>query len=97
VEIEDILGEEIIIDVAREIIDKRLGLEETDRSKGSLPSQIRSAADRLGINLPDGRKASVAIKIVSEADSGKITLQPYVLDLASELFREIRQRFESNV
>jgi predicted ATP-dependent endonuclease of OLD family len=93
VEIEDILGEEIIIEPAKTIIGKQLKLNEADRKKGSLPTQIKSAAHRLAIDLPDGWKASVAIKIVSEVAEGKIALPPSVLDTASNLFLAIRERF----
>jgi len=93
IEIEDILGEDIVLEAVKTLIKKPLKLNEADRNKGSLPRQIKSAAVRLGIELPDGWKASVAIKIVSEVAEGKIVLPPSVLDAASELFRCIRQRF----
>jgi hypothetical protein len=93
VEIEDILGEEIIMEFARTVIGKQLKLSDADRKKGSLPDQIQSAANRLNIELPDGWKASVAIKIVSEVAEGKTALPPSVLDAASVLFGCIRQRF----
>jgi energy-coupling factor transporter ATP-binding protein EcfA2 len=93
VEIEDIFGEDIILEAVKNLIKKSLKLNETDRKKGSLPTQIKSAAGRQSIELPDGWKVSVAIQIVSDLAGAKIELPSSVLDVASGLFSSIRERF----
>jgi hypothetical protein len=93
VEIEDILGETIILEAVNAVINKQLQLDNNDREKGSLPSQIKSAAVRQSLILPEGWKASVAIKIVSDLANEKIILSYSVLDTASLLFSAIRDRF----
>jgi len=94
VEIEDILGEEIIMEAVNLTISKKLKLTATDRSKGSLPKQIKAAANRQSIELPDGWKASVAIHIVTGLAEAKVVLPVAVLDAASGLFSAICDRFK---
>ncbi|MGH8544238.1 MAG: AAA family ATPase [Gammaproteobacteria bacterium] len=94
VEIEDIVGEEIILPGLCKLISKPLTLNDTDRKSGSLPSQIRAAANRLSIELPDGWKASVAIRLVSTWADEKRVLPDPILDLSARLFDVIRKRFE---
>jgi len=93
IEIEDVLGEDIVMKALKSVISNQLKLNDADRKKGSLPSQIKSAAARQAIELPDGWKASVAIKIVSDLAEAKIVLSPSVLDTASTLFNAICVRF----
>jgi energy-coupling factor transporter ATP-binding protein EcfA2 len=93
VEIEDILGEDIILEAVKALVGKQLKLEDSDRGKGSLPTQIKSAAVRQAIDLPEDWKASVAMKIVSDLAETKNLLPPSVLDSASSLFGVIRERF----
>jgi predicted ATP-dependent endonuclease of OLD family len=93
VEIEDILGEEIIVKAVNSVMGKKVKITDADRAKGSIPAQIKSAASRQNIELHDGWKASVAIQIVSELAESKQTLPPAVLDAASALFTAIRDRF----
>ena len=93
VEIEDIFGEDIILEAVKTLINKPLKLNEADRKKGSLPTQIKSAASRQSIEMPEGWKVSVAIQIVSNLAEAKIVFPPSVLDAASGLFSSIRERF----
>jgi len=93
VEIEDILGESTIMAAVGEVISKKLKLNDTDRSKGSLPAQIKASAVRHGIDLPDGWKASVSIHIVSGLAESKIKLPSDTLGAASTLFAAIDERF----
>lgn len=94
IEIEDILGEEIIMEAVNSVISKKLKINDTDRSKGSLPAQIKSASGRQTIELPDGWKVSVAIHIVSGLAEAKAVLPATTLDAASTLFDEICNRFK---
>lgn len=95
VEIEDILGESMIMDAVKSVINKQLVLNDDDRKKGSLPTQIKSSATRKSIEMPDGWKAAVAAKIVSDIAEGKITFDTNILDSASSLFSNISKRFET--
>ncbi len=93
VEIEDILGEDIVMEAIKSFIGKSLKINDSDRKSGSLPSQIKAAAKRLSIELPKGWKASVAIQLVSKWTEAKTTLPENVLDRASALFGAIEERF----
>lgn len=94
VEIEDILGEEIMISAVNALLGKPLKLNDDDRKAGSLPSQIKAAAKRRSIELPDGWKASVAIQLVSAWAVSSTALPAPVLDRAAALFGAIRERFQ---
>ncbi len=95
VEIEDILGEEIMMPVVNALLGISLELNDADRKAGSLPSQIKAASERQSIELPDGWKASVAIQLVSAWAEKRTVLPNSVLDAASLLFDAIRKRFGS--
>ena len=95
VEIEDILGESLIIPGLEKILGKSLQLDQGDRSAGSLPSQIKAAAKRLALDLPDGWKASVAIHLVASWAEKGSTLADEVLDNAALLFSALNERFEN--
>ena len=94
VEIEDILGEALIIPGLEAVLDKALQLEQGDRSAGSLPSQIKAAAKRQALDLPEGWKASVALHLVSSWAEEGTTLADEVLDNAALLFSALNERFE---
>ena len=92
-EIEDILGEEILLPAVSAILGQSIKLTANDRAAGSLPSQIKAWADRKGVNLPEGWKASAAIHLVSQwAEKGTV-LPDDILDRASHLFAVINERF----
>lgn len=93
VEIEDVFGENILVPAVKAFIGKPLQLNESDRKAGSLPDQIKAAAERRSVELPAGWKASVAIRLVSEWDSNNTILPDSVLDVAEALFDAIQQRF----
>lgn len=97
VEIEDIIGEDILVPAVKVVAGKAIKLTEADRKAGSLPSAIKAAAKRQGIELPDGWKASVAINLVSEWAENGTKLPEQVLALAESLFREVAQRFDAGI
>jgi len=92
-EIEDILGEEVILPGIRAILGQTVRLAVADRAAGSLPSQIKAWAVRRNVELPDGWKASVAIFLVSQWAKQAAQLPDEVLDRASMLFTAINERF----
>jgi len=93
-ETEDIIGEATVIPVLKGVVGKRVTLNQDDRGKGSLVDQIKSAADRHGVELPTGWKAEVARRIVvawSTVDPEDMPSD--VLDRAEALFKELTTRF----
>ena len=97
VEVEDIIGEDIILTAVKAVVGKAIKLTETDRKAGSLPSAIKAAAKRQSIELPDGWKASVAIHLVSEWSEKATKLPDAVLASAEALFKEVAARFGSGI
>jgi energy-coupling factor transporter ATP-binding protein EcfA2 len=95
-EIEDIFGEEIILAAVNSVVNKKIKINTNDRSRGSIPAQIKSAAERQVITLPEGWKVSVAIHIVSGLDQSRGVLPEPVLNAASALFSVICKGFEMN-
>ncbi len=92
-EVEDILGEAIVLPAVNLVLGRELKLSTADCKAGSLPSQIKAAAQRQNIELPDGWKASAAIHLVSTWAEQKTTLPDDILDRAAILFAEIQERF----
>ena len=95
VEIEDILGEVPFVSGVERVLNQSIHLEDRDRSAGSLPSQIKAAAKRQSVELPEGWKASVGLHLVSSWAEGGTTLGDDVLDTAAHLFSVLNERFES--
>jgi predicted ATPase len=93
IEIEDILGEDVLVKAMKKLVGKTFALTEADRKVGSLPDQIKAALDRLNIKLPEGWKASAAIQMVSEWAESGATLPDKVLEPAASLFQAISGRF----
>lgn len=69
-------------------------ITEEDRKAGSLPGQIKAAAKRQSIVMPDGWKPTIAAQLVSDWTENRTILPDSVLDVASALFNKIRNRFE---
>ncbi len=93
--IEDVVGAADIVEALRGITGKSLALDGENRVEGTLPSQIKSAAKRQAVDLPDGWKASVALGLVSAWAQGTREVPKHTLDAAGRLFKEIRSRFAS--
>lgn len=96
-EIEDIIGEEVLLPGVSAAIGQRVQLRAADRAAGSLPSQIKNWAQRRNGGLPDGWKASVAIHLVSEWAEHATQLPDEVLDRAARLFAAINDRFRQTM
>ena len=92
-EIEDVVGESLLLPAVAFVVGKSIKLTTPDRGAGSLPSQVEACAKRLGIKLPTGWKASVAIHLVSEWATKGAQLPDEVLDRAAALFAAIAARF----
>lgn len=94
IEIEDILGEEIVIGALQILLRKQFTLNDSDCKKGSLTDQIKSAAQRKSIELPNGWKASIANQLVAKWAEENIVLPDEVLNIASMLFAAVNTRFK---
>ncbi len=93
VEIEDIMGEAVILQALNAILPRPLSFTAADRMAGSLPDQIKSSAKRQDIELPEGWKATVALHLVSSWAQNGVTLPDTVLEAAAKLFTLLQARF----
>lgn len=95
-ETEDIVGEATVLPVVKDLVNKKVALNQHDRRKGSLVDQIKSAAERYNADLRDGWKAEVARRIVVDWSTVDPEEMPAaVLDQAEALFKELTARFAS--
>ncbi len=94
-EMEDIVGEEAILLVLKEIAVKNFKLNQEDRDKGSLVTQLKSAAGRYGVLLPDGWKPEVARRIVvAWSTTDPADMPSEILDKSEALFKCLMERFD---
>lgn len=94
-ETEDIIGEATILPVLKDLAGKKVTLNQDDRGKGSLVAQIKSAAGRHGVELPEGWKPETARQIVvAWSTTDPKDMPTNILDRAEALFRELAERFE---
>ncbi|NOT64359.1 MAG: AAA family ATPase [Acidobacteria bacterium] len=94
-EIEDILGETIILPLVSALLGKNIALNKDDRAKGSLVKQIVSAVERNQMSLPDGWKPEIARRLAVDWSTAKPeSIATTVLDRAEELFKAMRGRLE---
>ena len=94
VEIEDVLGEDLILSSLAEVLGHEFELSDDDSEAGSLSSRVKSAARRRKVELPQGWKASVALHVVSSWAEGAIVLSDTVLDRAGSVFSALRVGFD---
>jgi energy-coupling factor transporter ATP-binding protein EcfA2 len=94
-EIEDMLGEDVVLPAVSAVFGQNVTLSDADRAAGSLPSQIKAWAARNGFELPVGWKATTAIYLVTLWAKDASRLNDAVLDRAKTLFAAINQRFPS--
>jgi energy-coupling factor transporter ATP-binding protein EcfA2 len=93
-ELEDIFGEAVLLPVLRTMLGADITLNATDRAAPTIVDQIKAAAVRLNIELPDGWKADLARHVAiawSTADPPQLP-EP-TLKLGADLFAEIAERF----
>ena len=96
-ETEDLIGEQAVLPVLRNVVEKEVALNEDDRGKGSLVEQIKSAAKRYGAELPVGWKSEIARRLVIEWSTTDPREMPTeILDRAEALFKELAKRFDGN-
>ena len=93
VEIEDILGESLVLSGVNGALGTTLALSAADRKAGSMASQVKACAARTNVELPKGWKATTALHLVSSWAENKTKLPDDVLDRAAMLFAELTKRF----
>ena len=97
-EMEDVLGEKVLLPFVSKVIGKKLSLSKEDRAKGGVVDNIVSAASRIGEELPDGWKPEVARQLAVQWSTTKADSIPTdVLDRAESLFKAITERFDEGV
>jgi hypothetical protein len=93
-ESEDLIGEAVILPALTDLLGQKLTLNQADRSAGSLVDQIKAAAQRHGIDLPDGWKPELARRlVVAWSTQDPNTLPADMLDRAEALFKALNERF----
>src|SRR5205807_5702817 len=86
-ETEDIIGEEFLLSALNELIGSPVSLDAGDREAGSIIDQIKAAAQRQNIDLPDGWKPELARRIVVRwSTTNPKELPDEILDRAEALF-----------
>ena len=92
-EIEDLLGEEILLPAVSAIVGQSVSLTSSDRGAASLPKGIRDWGRRCEVDLPNGWKASTAMHLVSQWAEHATRLPDDVLDRSARVFAAINERF----
>ena len=93
-EIEDVLGEDVLIPAAKSVLGDTLELDDGDRAKGSLVDQIKSAAKRQGIEFADGWKPQIARRLVVAWSKTQSENMPEdMMERAAALFEAINTHF----
>ena len=93
IEIEDIIGEEIIVKEVSNLLGIPIEVNQQDQTASGVVNQIQAAAKRQEINLGIGWKARVALALVGSWAEKKTTLPDEVLDAAAQLFQVINRSF----
>ena len=96
VEIEDLIGEQLILEGLTNVIGNDLSIDQADASDYSLPKRIKLAAHRCEIDLPVGWKISVALNVVTRLSKNQSLLSDNTLEDADKLFKIIRNRFDKD-
>ena len=92
-EIEDMIGEELIIPILKNIIGKEIELSKADSDKKSLVDRIEKAAKASSIKL-DGWKHKVAQQFVANWSNTDETMPKDILNRAGKLFEKITKCFD---
>ena len=93
-EIEDMIGEELIIPILKNIIGKEIELSKADSDKKSLVDRIEKAAKASSIKLTDGWKHKVAQQFVANWSNTDETMPKDILNRAGKLFEKITKCFD---
>ena len=93
-EIEDIIGSEYLLAAVTEVVGRPFDLDD-NVSIDRVTVQIKNAAERQGVSLPPGWKASAAMAVVSSWAKMTSGVENRVLEDASRLFTAIHEGFDA--
>ena len=93
IEIEDIIGEDILVDGVSNLLGIHLEVDAQDRTVSGVVNQIQAAAKRQEIDLGGSWKARVALALIGSWAENRTTLPNEVLDTAEQLFQAIKKSF----
>ena len=95
-EIEDVVGEELLLPALRGLLGRALRITAPDRvDSATLPDVIAAAASRLGVNLPEGWRPEVARRLViAWATVDPLTLPPAFIERIERLIADINMRVD---
>ena len=92
--VEDLVGEKAVLSGLKKVLGKKLSLNADDRQSDGLVEHVKAAAERQGVELPEGWKPEVARYLAIEWSTTKAADMPTeVLDRAAKLFSELTVRF----
>ena len=90
-EIEDLVGAALYLPMASKVLGQKITLNAADKAAGALPDQIKAAAKRLNLELPDGWKAEIARQFAIEWSKNE-AVPIDLLERAEKLFKEMGDR-----
>lgn len=93
-EIEDIVGSGYLFPAVSKVVGRPFNSDDDD-SVDRVTVQVKKAAERLGISLPAGWKASAAMAVVSSWAEMTSGVEKRVLDDATRLFTAIQEGFDA--
>ena len=93
IEIEDIIGEEIVIEGVSRILGAPFELSDQNQSLGGVVNRIQATAEKQGVDLGEAWKARASLELVGTWAENKTTLPAELLDTAEKLFRSINKAF----
>ena len=93
IEIEDIIGEEIVVEGVSRILGIPFQLSDQNQSLGGVVNRIQATAKKKGVDLGEGWKARASLELVGTWAQNKTTLPDELLDAAEQLFRSINRAF----
>ena len=96
IEIEDIIGEEIIVQGVSRVLGTPFEIRDQDNTTGGVVARIEAAAKRKGMDLGNGWKARAALELVGNWAENKTTLPDAVLNSAAQLFQVINRSFHGS-
>jgi hypothetical protein len=87
-----LIGASLFLPMASRVVGQEIALTPADTAAGTLPDQIKAAAQRQNVNLPEGWKAEVARQFALEWSRNDAVAADLV-ERAERLFKEINLRF----
>jgi hypothetical protein len=93
-EIEDVVGEHVLLPAVSRLIGHALSLEAPTAQVNSLVDRIVAAAEKAGVKLPDGWKATIALQVVADWVEGRSKVPDDVMARAVAVFERVNSVFK---